>query len=224
MSEHFIFSKLFDLCNYIFCFLILNLFFLFLNIPILLFFLFVGISNTFNYFPLFLTCLLPTFPTFNVLVYCMHKFFQNKGFNLIADLKKGLQLNLKQSFCIWFIELIFIFALYSNIIFFKGVYNSTFLSCIFLGLLFLIFLMTPFVSLLISLFSNNSLNVLRNALILTFKKPLLAITNILIFISTLILFEISPSVTFLFASSLNAFLFVFSNRSLIQELQKISKN
>ena len=223
MSEYFNFNKLFDICNYIFSFLILNLFFMLLNIPILWFFLFIGISNIFTYFPLFLICLLPTFPAFNILVYCMNKFFKNKGFNLLSDFKKGLLLNFKQSFFIWFIELIFIFILYSNIIFLKSIYNNTFLSCIFLGLLLLLLLMTPFISLLVSLFSNKTLIIVRNALILTFKKPILALTNILIFVAALVLFEISPALTFLFASSLVAFTFVFANRFLIQELQQLSQ-
>ncbi len=224
MSEYFNFNKLFDICNYIFSFLILNIFFMILNIPALWFFLFVGISNIFTYFPLFLICLLPTFPAFNVLVYCMNKFFKNKGFNLISDFKKGFLLNFKQSLFIWFIELIFIFALYSNILFFKSVYNNTFLSCIFIGLLILIILLTPFISLLVSLFSNTSSNIVRNALILIFKKPLLAITNILILVAALVLFEISPALTFLFISSLVAFVFVFANRFLLEELQSTSQN
>lgn len=224
MSEYFNFNKLFDICNYIFSFLVLNLLFMLLNIPIILFFLLVGISKISIYLPLFLLCLIPTMPAFNILVYCMRKLLKNKGFNLLSDFKKGFLLNFKQSLLIWFVELIFIFALYSNIVFFKSAYNNTIVSCLFLGLLIILLLMTPFISLLISLFSNNALNILRNALILIFKKPLLAITNILIFLAALVLFEISPAVTFLFITSLLAFLFVFSNRFLIEELETISNN
>lgn len=224
MSDYFNFNKLFDICNYIFSFLVLNLLFMLLNIPVILFFLFIGISNITTYLPLFLLCLIPTMPAFNILVYCMNRLFKNKGFNLLADFKKGFLLNFKQSLLIWFIELVFIFALYSNVIFFKTAYNNTVVSCLFLGLLIILLLMTPFISLLISLFSNHSLTILRNSLILVFKKPLLAITNVLIFLVALVLFEISPAVTFLFITSLLAFLFVFSNRLLIHELEVISKN
>lgn len=224
MADFFNVNKLFDICYYIFSFFILNLLFMLLNIPIILFFLFVGISSIFAYFPLFLCCLLPTFPSFNILVYCMNKLFKNKGFNLMADFKKGLVLNFKQSLFIWSVELIFIFILYSNIKFFTLAYNNTVLSCIFIGIILIILLMTPFISLLISLFSNSSLNIVKNALILTFTRPMLTITNILLPLVCLVLFEVSPGTTFLFIASLLAFLFTFANRSLIQELELVSNN
>ena len=115
-------------------------------------------------------------------------------------------------------------SLYSNITFFQLAFNNTIVSCIFLGILILLLLMTPFISLLISLFSNSSLNIVKNALVLTFTKPLLAITNILILIVALVLFEISPGTTFLFIGSLISFMFVWANKSLIQELQSVSEH
>ena len=96
MSEIFNLEKIFDVFNYIFSFFALNLLFMFFNIPVILFFLFVGISNIFNYLPLFLLCLLPTVP-FNILIYCMNKFFKNKDLNIISDFKKGFLLSFKQS-------------------------------------------------------------------------------------------------------------------------------
>lgn len=223
MSEIFNLDKIFDVFNYIFSFFVLNLFFMIFNIPIILFFLFVGISNIFNYFPLFLLCLLPTVPTFNILIYCMNKFFKNKNIRLIKDFKSGLLLNFKQSICIWSVELILILALYSNIKFFKLIYNNTLLSCFFVGLLILLVIITPFISLLTSLFSMKSLDILKNAFILTFTRPILAITNILVFLISLVLFEISPGTTFLFIASFISFIFIFANKSLIKELENLSK-
>lgn len=224
MSDYFNFNKLFDICSYIFSFFILNLLFMILNIPILLFILSVGISDIFNYLPLFSLCLIPIMPAFNTLVYCMNKLFKNKGFNLISDFKKGFLLNFKQSLFIWSIELIFIFILCSNIRLFKLVYNNTIVSCLFIGILLIILLMTPYISLQISLFSNSSLNIIRNAIILMFTRPLLTFTNILVALISLVLFEISPGTIFLFIASLLAFMFVFANRTLIKELESTSNN
>lgn len=223
MSEIFNLDKIFDIFNYIFTFFVLNLFFMLFNIPIVLFFLFVGISKVPDYLPLFLLCLLPTVPAFNVLVYCMNKFFKNKDVRLIKDFKNGLLLNFKQSICMWSIELILIFILCSNIKFFKLVYNNTLLSSLFVGLLLLLAIITPFLSLLVSLFSMKSVDILKNAFILTFTRPILAITNILILLISLVLFEISPGTTFLFVASILSFIFVFANRSLIKELENLSK-
>lgn len=223
MSEIFNLEKIFDVFNYIFSFFALNLLFMFFNIPVILFFLFVGISNIFNYFPLFLLCLLPTVPSFNILIYCVNKFFKNKDLNIISDFKKGFLLSFKQSIFIWAVELLLILALYSNIRFFKVAFNNTLLSCLFVGLLLLLILMTPFISLLVSLFSIKTLDIFKNSFILIFTRPILAITNILLLLMSLVLFEISPGTTVLFIASILSFMFVFANKTLIKELENLSK-
>lgn len=219
MSEIFNIDKIFDVFNYIFYFFILNLVFLFFNIPVILFMLFVGVSNITTYFPLFLLSLIPTMPAFTILIYCMDKLFKNKSLSLFTDIKKAIKFNFKQSFFVWAIELILFLALYSNIRFFTSIYKNGFLSAVFLGISLLLVVVTPFLFILISLFSTDSLNNLKNAFILTFTRPILAITNILILLIALVIFEISPGTTFLFAASIVAYGLVFANKALIAQLK-----
>lgn len=225
LNEIFNFERLFEIFSYIFWFFILNVLFWFMNIPLILFLLFVGVTGILTYFPLFLVCLVPTMPAFTVILYCMHKLYKNKTLTLFSDFFKGFRLNYKQSLIIWIIELLAIFIIYSNIRFFSMVTShSLILNCLFISLLILIVAITPYIYLIISKFSMTNLQIIRLSFILTFTRPILTITNILLVLVFLVIFEISPSVTVLFISTALAFSLIFINRALLRELEDISKN
>lgn len=222
-GNFFNFEKIFDSFNYVFWFFLLNLFFMLFNIPLILFFIFVGISNIFKYFPLFLVCLLPTMPAFTALLYCMNKIIVNKDLNIIKDFINGIKLNFKQSFLIWFIELLLIIIIYFNIRFFSLVKYNLILVCLFSLVTIVLAAVTPFIYILISRFKMKTIDILRTSFILCFTRPVLTITNLLLFIFSLILFEITPGTIILFISSIFSFSLLFINKSLLQELENISK-
>ena len=222
-GNFFNFEKIFDSFNYVFWFFLLNLFFMLFNIPLILFFIFIGISNIFKYFPLFLICLLPAMPTFTALLYCMNKIIVNKDLNIIKDFTNGIKLNFKQSFLIWFIELLLIIIIYFNIRFFSLIMYNVVLVCLFSAIAIIIATVTPFIFILISRFKMKTIDILRTSFILCFTRPILTITNLLLFIFSLILFEITPGTIILFISSLLSFSLLFINKSLLYELEDISK-
>ncbi len=222
-GNFFNFEKIFDSFNYVFWFFLLNLFFMLFNIPLILFFIFIGISNIFKYFPLFLICLLPAMPTFTALLYCMNKIIVNKDLNIIKDFTNGIKLNFKQSFLIWFIELLLIIIIYFNIRFFSLIKYNVVLVCLFSAIAIIIAAVTPFIFILISRFKMKTIDILRTSFILCFTRPILTMTNLLLFIFSLILFEITPGTIILFISSLLSFSLLFINKSLLYELEGISK-
>ena len=224
MKEIFNLEKLFSLFDYVFWFFLLNLFFMLLNLPLILFMLSIGINNISTYFPLFLLCLVPFVPSLTVLIYCMGKLIRDKDLNLFRDFFHGLKINFKQSILLWCGELITILILYSNIRFFSNFKNGIILNCIFVALLLGLFFITPYIYILVSRFSMKSFDIIKSSLILAFTRPLLTLTNTLIIIIPLILFQISPGTTILFISSVLAFLLSFSNKSLLEELELSIEN
>lgn len=221
-NNFFNFEKIFDAFNYVFLFFLLNIFFMLFNIPAILFFIFIGISNIFEYFPLFSLCLIPAMPTFTVLLYCMNKIILNKDLNILKDFKNGLKLNFKQSFLIWFNELIIILMLYFNIRFFSTIRYNIILVCLFAAIAIVLLGGTPFIFILISRFKMNNIELLKTAFILCFTRPILTITNLLLFILMLMLFEITPGTAVLFIFSLFSFSLIFINKSLLHELEGLS--
>lgn len=224
MQEIFNLDKIFDTFNYIFWFFLLNIFFMIFNIPVILFFLFVGISDVFTYFPLFLVCLIPTVPAFTVLLYCMGKLIRTKSLDIVKDFIKGVKLNFLQSLSMWIPELLIILALYSNVKFFSTVNHNMLLTCLFASLLILVAAVTPHLYILMSRFSMKNFDLLKTSFILTFTRPIITITNILILIVSLVLFEIAPGTMALFIASILAFSLIFTNKALLLELEQASKN
>lgn len=224
LNEIFKLDKLFDVFNYIFYFFALNVLFWCMNIPLIIFFMFVGISGTLTYFPLFLFCLIPTMPAFTIILYCMNKLYRTKNVDIIKDFVKGFKLNFKQSLIIWSTELVIVFLIYSNIRFFTiATSNFLILNCMFIGMFIMISIVTPYVFLIISRFSMKGLQIIRLSFILTFTRPVLTITNLLLIIFFLIVFEINPALTILFISTTLAFSQIFINKALLNELEDISK-
>ena len=190
MSEFFNLEKLLTFFNYIFWFFMLNIFFSILNIPVILFFLFVGLSNITTYLPLFLVSLIPFGASFTALLYCMRKLVKYKDLDLFSDFIKGLKYNWKQSTLMWCGELFLIFLLSFNLRIFSTVYYSLPLTCVFIVLM-----------------------------VLTFTKPVVSIGNIVIFLFSLMLFEISPGTTVIFMASIVSYLIMFLNKNLLESLE-----
>lgn len=222
MSEFFNLEKILTLFNYIFWFFMLNIFFIVLNIPVILFFMFIGLRNVTTYLPLFLISLIPFGASFTTLLYCMRKLIKYKDISLIEDFKKGLKYNFKQSTIMWSLELLLIFLLSFNLRFFSTTYYNLILSSLFIGFLIITLLTTTYIFVLISRFSMNSMEILRASVILTFTKPLISVGNVLIFLFTLILFEISPGTTVIFMGSIASFLVMLLNKNLLENLEEKS--
>lgn len=222
MSEFFNLEKILTVFNYIFWFFMLNIFFSVLNIPVILFFMFVGLKNVTTYLPLFLISLIPFGASFTALLYCMRKLIKYKDISLVEDFKKGLKYNFKQSTIMWSLELLLIFLLSFNLRFFSKTYYNLILSSLFIGFLIITLLTTTYIFVLISRFSMNSMEILRASVILTFTKPLISVGNVLIFLFTLILFEISPGTTVIFMGSIASFLVMLLNKNLLENLEEKS--
>lgn len=200
----------------------LNVFFMIVNIPLVFFILFIGITKIFTYLPLFLICSIPVGPSFAVLLYCTGKLVRQRDKNVFSDILKGVKLNFIQALIIWIIQLIIAFILYVNLSFFAQ--SNFIVFCLFacLGVVFLF--ITPYIYLIISRFSMKLFAILRVSIILVFTKPIITITNILVFAFVLILFEISPGTTVVFISSIATFLISYATKKLIKDLEESSKS
>ena len=99
---------------------------------------------------------------------------------------------------------------------------SLLFNCMFITLFIILLLITPYIYLLISRFSLKSYALIKNALILAVTRPLITISNILILLFCMILFEVSPGTTILFASSIFTFLISYNSKLLLNNLEELS--
>lgn len=219
MEQLFDTEKILSFFNIIFYSLILNLIFLVCNTPFLFFYFFIGIGQIEEYLPMFLFCLLPLAPALSALLYSMRRLIQDKDICPMKEYKKGYKNNWKQSIQIGVIQLVIVFVLETNIRFFKQIPQLSLLAVLFMVLLVVLALMTPFLYLFIVRYDMSVMQIIKASLTITLGKPIYAIANLVIGLFVLILFELVAGTTFLFIGSLYTSLLILSNQKLLKQLE-----
>lgn len=219
MDQIFDLEKMLTFFNIIFYSLVLNILFLFCNLPFLFFYFFVGIGSIGEYFPLFLLCLLPVAPALSALLHSMMKLVEYKDICPVKEYKKGYKNNWFKAIKTGTIQIIFAFILKTNIQFFKQIPQLSILAGMFMIFMLILIMMTPFIYLLIVRYDMSVLQILKATLTITIGKPVYAIANLMIAGFVFVLFELIAGTTFLFIGSLYAGLLVLSNQKLFHKLE-----
>lgn len=220
MEHIFDWEKILSFCNYIFYFLVLNILFLFSNLPFLFFYFSVGIDEIGVYLPFFLLCTLPAAPALCGLIHSIMKLFEYKDIHPMREYWKGYKRNGKQACVIGMIQLIAVFVLTTNIKYFKSVPSISAFAIIFMILFAIIIIMTPFLYLLLVRYDMTNIQILKASLAVAIGKPIYTIGNIIICCFVLIMFEWMAGTTFLFIGSLYVCLLVLSNKKLFEKLER----
>lgn len=220
MEHIFDWEKIISFCNYIFYFLVLNILFLLSNLPFLFFYFSVGLEETGQYLPFFLLCILPAAPAFCALIHSVMKLFEYKDIQPVREYKRGYKKNARQACVIGFIQLAVVFVLATNIRFFKHTPQLSAFAVIFMILLAIVIVMTPFLYLLVVRYDMSNMQILKAALTIAIGKPIFTLGNIIIGCFVLIMFEWIAGTTFLFIGSLYVCLLVLSNKKLFEMLEK----
>lgn len=217
MNGAFNIERIMSFCNYIFCILLLNLLFIFSNIPVIVFLLGIGIEGIDTYLFLFSICSIPVGPSLCAVFYCMHKLIRQKDICVFRDYIKGYTQNFKQSL---------IFAIGQSVLFvmlnvnLKAFMMHSFLfTVIFSVLLFIMLLVTPNLYIITMRFKMSLFDILKAAVTITVSKPLLTLGNMASFLFTLMLYEIVPGTTILFFISIYSFLVLKINQKLLNDLE-----
>lgn len=210
-------NGLFDKIYY---FLGVNFWFVLANIPVLLFLVFVGGSQIEVFLPLFLLCLLPMAPALSAVMYAMYRLVNRIDVGGMRDFIKGYKSSFVQSMQIGAGQLFLVFILWTNIQFFGNEMPVFPLVILFVILLVLVILMTPYLYLLISHYHMKNLDIVKTALALTIGKPVLTFGNVAALCLVLIAFGISPGATVLFMGSVYGFLIVFMSGRILRTFEK----
>lgn len=219
-DELFHIEKIYDFCQKICYFLVVNLISLFLNLPLLLFFLFVGISQVRNYLPLFLVCMLPIAPAISAVFYTMNRMMRGIETRPLKDYMKGYKTDFWQKFRLGAIQLFAIFVLWTNIEFFSKQVIIIPLVIIFTILFAFCIIITPNLYLLASRYEMNNIAIIKDACILTITRPICTLGTIATLGITLMFIEISAGTAVLFMISIYGFLVVFISRNIMRDLEK----
>ncbi|MGL6058070.1 MAG: hypothetical protein ACRC17_07110 [Culicoidibacterales bacterium] len=183
-------SRIMSGFQYIFWFFLLNLFtFLLGGIPAAIFYFVYGFQGIFNYFPVFLLCLVPLGPAFVALHFTMTRFIIFYDINFKADFWRIY----RQEF--WFsLRCTFLLAVFAIFI---G-YDFAYLEIIPLGLLFspllivaavFLILVIPYLFTVISRYQLSVWKTFKLAFSLMFTNPLITAFHFVFFLFILILID-----------------------------------
>lgn len=222
-SEAFRLDNILNACEKIWYFLKVNILFIIFNLPILLFLLFVGFGQIRTYLPLFMLCAVFFGPAISAVFFCMNRLLHKYDTGAFRDFMKSYFDSLGRKFSISFIHMFFTLVFWTNIEFFTKDMKIFPLSLLFVIAFVLAVLITPNLYLLTSRYEMSIKDTFIGAITITVTRPLLTLSNFIIFTFVLMLFEIKAGTFVLFISSIYGFLIVFMNQKVFKELDECSK-
>lgn len=215
-------NKLLSFFEYVMSFFISNLIFVVCNLPIILFLFLFDIKDVGNYTPLFMLCLLPLAPSLTALLYTMNRLIKFKSISVFRDYFRAYKQNFSISIKTGAIQIILIVSLLTNLNKLHKLSWGYLITPFMYVILFLLCMMCLYLYPLIAKFHIRLLEAYKASLILTITKPLNTITNILIFMFALILFQIKASYAILFTASIICYLIMLNQKRIFEDIEQRS--
>lgn len=216
-------EKIIGFCEKVCYFLIMNLLFVAVNLPLLLFFVFVGISQVRTCLPLFLLCLSFLPPSLCALFYGFGRMVEGRERGAIKDFARGYGCDWIQKYQLSLLQMFAIFLFWNNMEFFSRQFPVLPLVIVFGLLFFFSILITPTLYLLISRYEMRNWEALKAAMTIVAAKPVITLGNVAALGIILAALELSAGTIVLFMGSIYGFLIVYMNRSVTRLLDKMKQ-
>jgi uncharacterized membrane protein YesL len=217
-------GPIYTITNYILWFLMGNIYFLLLNIP-LLYLLLVLISNGKSTLPdgfaiVFSLCCIPMGPAATALFSVMGKLVREKDINITRDFFKAYKANFLQSLFIWTLGILVIIILASDVrIIFAYNYPRILIYILYVFIAF-IFILGLYALPIISRFYLKSKDVLKFSAYYAIKKIHITIMNIFSFVIVGFVFFKITTFIILFISSIICYMIMFYEQKILLEIEE----
>lgn len=213
--------------NYIYWFVIGNLYFTILNIPMI--YLFFLISTNGNKvvpssmlplpLPVVFLCLLPIGPSLTALFSIMGKLVREKDINITRDFFIAYKLNFLQSLLIWTVELISLIIVLLDIRYFITVRINPVFTIIMLFIFVIILSIGLYAFPLLSRFELTSRNILKLSSYLTIQNVHITLANLSCFVVFGFIFFKLSSFVIVFFLSTSCYLIMLYERKLFNDME-----
>lgn len=218
LGDVFRIDNILNACDKILYFLKVNVLFLVCNTPALLFVLFVGVGEIRTYLPLFLLSLVPMGSALSAVFFSMNRLLHRHDTTAWSDYWEGYTDTWGQKMAVSAVHMLLIWMFWTNIEFFSLSMPIFPLLILFVLLFVAMVLMTPNLYLLTARYQMSFRDIWKGAAMLMVTRPLLTLSNCIIFAFALMLFEIRAGTMILFLASIYGFLTVFMYQSVFKQL------
>lgn len=211
-------SPLYTVLNYIYWFLMGNIFFLIMNIPLI----FVSVSRIDTINPaiviILIIAFIPLGPAITALFSVMGKLIRTKDLFIMKDYFGAYKKNFKQSLLVWTIDLLLITVFLVDIKYFsKSGYS--FITPFFFILIVLVLVSSLYAFPIISRFYMKTKDVFVLSIYFAIRKIHITIFNVVIIVASfLVIYRIS-SIFILFFASVICYLIMFYNRGILKDIE-----
>jgi uncharacterized membrane protein YesL len=216
-------GPLFTIADYVSWFLLGNLYFLLLNIPLIIIVMLL-LPNGTNPLPqgfiyIVALCCIPLGPSITALLSVMGKLVREKDINITKDFFKAYKVNFSQSLFFGFLETIIMFSLYLDVKFFISSGYSNALVVLAFMFMILILLLSLHLFPIISRFYFSKKDILKISAYYTIKKFKNTLLNFcIILLAVLIFFKISNIIA-VFIFSITCYGIMFYEQKILIEIE-----
>ncbi|MCJ7841319.1 DUF624 domain-containing protein [Lederbergia sp. NSJ-179] len=206
--------------NYIYWFILTNIFFVFCNIIFL--FAFMTLEPVLSNMILIFLALIPTGPAITALCYVMDKLVREKEISPTKDFFYGYKINFKDTLKVWLPMLAAIFILIIDLQYFyqDSTKINQIMAVVFLvGLGFLICILL-YVFPITAKFKFRMRDVFKLSIYYSFKKLKITTGNIGTIIIALFLMLITTDFLFLFIASVLSYVLTLNSRTVIDDIEE----
>ncbi|MGV8982023.1 DUF624 domain-containing protein [Clostridium sp.] len=217
-------GPLYTIADYLIWFLLGNLYFILLNIPLVIV-LFLLIANGSNPLPqgiayILIICCIPIGPAITALLSVMGRLIREKDISITKDFFKAYKINFFQSLFFWTLETIIISILYIDIKFFISSSYPRVLTVFIFIVLGLIFLVSLHVFPIISRFYFNKKDILKISAYYTIRKFNITILNFAILLLVIFIFFRISTFIFVFIFSITCYAIMFYEQKILLEIEE----
>jgi uncharacterized membrane protein YesL len=207
----------FTLNNYLWWFLMANIYFILVNIPFIFIWLLSAKTGAAEINIYIIICALPIGPALIALYSVMGKLIREKDLDITKDFFKAYKNNLKEGMFFWTIFVVILSCLYIDITIVKV---GTMFNLISMVLGFIVISIIFYVFPLISRFYLKKIDILKLAFIYSIKKIHITILNwLLLFVVYLLLSKI-PTIMFLFLWSIFGYFVMLMQKGILKEIEE----
>lgn len=218
MSKEKDFDKghIYTLVNYFYWFIMGNLYFLLLNIPVFLVLMkinYFGAAET-SLLEIYLACI-PIGPSITALFGVMGTLIRKKDINITKDYFRMYKMNFKQSIILWLMVLTVLFILYVDIATAKN---------LFVYLYILLFLLVMMISLymlpITSRFYLKTKDIIIISIIKVFKEIKITLLLLVTVAFSFLIFNFMPGISILFIISALCFTIMYLESALLMKMEE----
>jgi uncharacterized membrane protein YesL len=212
---------IFTLSNYLWWFLMANIYFLLVNIPFIFIWLVSAQDVTSGINLYIIICALPIGPALTALYSVMGKLIREKDLDITKDFFRAYKNNFREGIFIWTVIVVMLSALYIDITLIKV---GTMLNILFLALGFIIISLTFYIFPLISRFYLKKIDVLKLAFIYSIKKFHITILNWVLLVVLYMLLSKIQIIMVLFMWSIFGYMVMLMQKGILKEVEEKIKS